>query len=350
MKTLVTGHKGYIGSVMVKQLLEEGFEVIGCDVGFYPLTDFWKKDSYDDVIKVPEIKKDVRDLTKSDVKGVDAIVHLAALSNDPLGYINPKLTNEINFDASTRLAEIAKNAGVRRFLFSSSCSVYGGSGDKSFLTERSEVAPLTPYAESKILTENKLLKMSDKNFVVTVLRSATAFGASPRMRFDLIVNNLCGYAYTTHEILILSDGTAWRPNIHIEDIGTAFVKVLSASPDEINVEVFNIGSNSENFQIKDIAEIVAKIIPASEVKLMPKASKDKRSYKVDFSKIKKTLEFNTKWTVKKGVKELYEVMKNASFGKAEFKNTKYHTIDHIKKLLNSGKIDSNFRVVKNYIG
>lgn len=349
MKILVTGHKGYIGSVMVKQLLEKGFEVIGCDAGFYPLTDFWRKDCYDEVIKVPEIKKDIRDLTKNDVKGVNTIIHLAALSNDPLGYINPKLTKDINFNASIRLVKIAKISGVSRFLFSSSCSVYGGSGGKSFLTEESEVAPLTPYAESKILTENEILKMSDKNFVVTVLRSATAFGASPRMRFDLVVNNLCGYAYTTNEILILSDGMAWRPNVHIEDIGNAFIKLLNASIDEINGEVFNVGSNSENFQIGDIAEIVAKIIPNSEVKLKPKANRDKRSYKVDFGKIKNILGFNPKWTVKKGVKEIYEVMKNASFSEDEFKSTEYHTVDHLKKLINDGKINSNFRFVRNYI-
>jgi nucleoside-diphosphate-sugar epimerase len=337
MRVLVTGSLGYIGCVLVKNLLDANFDVTGCDLGIFPLTPGWKDDCYYACQQAKHIKKDVRDLSKKDIKGFNAIVHLAAISNDPAGDLNPKLTEDINFHATIRLAKLAKKSGIERFIFSSSCSVYGAKGDE-FITEESPVEPLTPYAKSKVMAERELKKLSDKSFTVTSLRFATAFGVSPRMRFDLVVNNMCGYAYTYNKVKILSDGTAWRPNVHIEDISNCVIAILNSPSDEINGEIFNVGTNSENYQVKEIANIVSKVFNC-DIEVASDKFKDKRSYKVDFSKIKERIKgFRPKWTVEKGVKEIYSVLKELEFKPSDFKETKYYTTDWWKKILSEGKV------------
>lgn len=337
MKIFVTGHLGYIGRILTQVLVNNGFEVVGCDTGFFP-ANFIK-----DEVDVKNINKDIRDLTKDDISGFDAVIHLAALANDPASDLNPTWTEEINYKATIQLAEISKECGVERFILSSSCSVYGASGEK-LINEDSETAPLTPYADAKIRSENYIKKLSDSKFAPIVLRNATAFGVSPRMRFDLVVNNMCGYAFTTGEVKILSDGTAWRPNVHIEDISRAIVAVLETPFEDVNGEIFNVGMNSENYQVKDIAKIVASIIPNSEVKFAPGGTKDPRSYRVDFSKIKERIrKFKPRWTVKDGIKEIYEVLKNTNFSKEDFFKPQYHTVEYLKKLIKENKLNGTLR-------
>ena len=259
MKVLVTGHRGFIGTVMVPILLKEGFDVTGLDTDLYRFCTYG-----DDPISVPSINKDVRDVEKEDLEGFDAIVHLAALSNDPLGNINADLTYDINYKASVRIAEMAKEVGVKRFLFASSCSMYGKAGE-DILDETAEFNPVTPYAKSKVLVEKEVAPMASDNFSPVFLRNATAYGVSPRIRFDLVINNLVAWAYTTGKILLKSDGTPWRPLVHIEDITQAVVCSLKAEQEVIHNLAVNVGSNSENYQMRDLANFVKEIVPNCEL-------------------------------------------------------------------------------------
>ncbi|HKJ31285.1 MAG TPA: SDR family oxidoreductase, partial [Balneolales bacterium] len=251
MKVLVTGHRGYIGTVLVPMLQNEGYVVVGLDSDLYRKCTFGEPLPSD----VPSIIKDVRDVDEHDLEGFDAVLHLAGLSNDPLGDLNPELTKEINYRASVRLAELAKNAGVSRFVFSSSCSNYGAGGS-DFLDETSELRPVTPYGESKVLVEKDVTELADDHFSPVFLRNATAYGASPRIRFDLVLNNLVAWAYTTGQVYLKSDGTPWRPIVHIEDISRAFLAALKAPKELIHNNTFNVGRTSENYRIREIAEIV----------------------------------------------------------------------------------------------
>lgn len=341
MKILVTGHDGYIGSIMVPMLLAQGYEVIGIDTKLFENCIFGNYQP-----SIFEIRKDIRDIKKSDLEGYKAIIHLAALSNDPLGDLRPEATYEINYEASLNLAEQGKKAGIKRFVFSSTCSVYGTSEGK-VLNEESEINPLTPYADSKAISENEISKLADSAFSPTFLRSATAYGISPKLRSDLVLNNLVGWAYTTGIVLLKSDGMAWRPIVHVEDISRAFISVLKSPRELVYNQIFNVGKTEENYQIKTLAEIVKKTVPGSKVELAKGAGPDKRSYKVDFTKINSILsDFKPIWTAKKGAEQLYKAYKNIIMRSNDLEGPKYRRLKQLQNLIEHGCVDMNLRWVK----
>jgi len=343
MLVLVTGNRGYIGSVMVPMLQAAGFEVIGLDSDLFEGSVFGDAAITGGIPNIPYLRKDIRDIDLSDLKGVDAIVHLCALSNDPLGNLNPKVTYEINQEGSVRLAKLAKKAGIQRFVFSSSCSVYGASSSE-IVNEESEVNPLTPYAISKVLAEERIKKFADSNFCPTFLRSSTAYGLSPMLRFDLVVNNFVAWSYTKGTVLLKSDGSAWRPFIHIEDISRAFVTVLNAPHDLVRGQIFNVGKNEENYRIREVAEIVERIVPNSRIGYVEGAEADSRSYKVEFDKIARVLpDFRPKWSVISGAKQLYDAYAKVGLLVEDFEGPRYRRILNLKNSLRSGRLDSNLR-------
>jgi len=339
MKILVTGHKGYIGTRLIPMLLAENYEVAGLDSDLYERCTFGENG----IVKTPEVRKDIRDATIEDVTGFDAVIHLAGLSNDPLGDLNPDLTYEINYVASVKLAELAQKAGVPRFLFSSSCSTYGASGD-NWLDERAEFRPVTPYGRSKVLVEQDLAKLADENFAPTYLRNATAYGVSPRLRFDLVLNNLVAWAYSTGKVHIKSDGTPWRPIVHIEDISRAFIAVLKAPVEKINNKAFNVGRKVENYQVRDLADIVKKTVPNCNIDYAKDGSPDKRCYRVDCDLITEVLpDFEPEWTATKGAEELLSAFKETDLELNDFEGPKFKRIDHIRELIEKGELDSSLR-------
>jgi nucleoside-diphosphate-sugar epimerase len=339
MKVLVTGHDGYIGTVLVPMLLEAGHEVTGLDSFIFGDCVFGR----DAAPSIPELRLDVRDVQGGHLEGFDAVVHLAGLSNDPLGDMRPELTYEINHRASTRLALLAKEAGVVRFIFSSSCSLYGAAGD-DMLDETADFNPVTSYGWSKILVEQELKKLADATFSPTYLRNATAYGASPRLRGDLVVNNLTGFAFTSGEVLLKSDGTPWRPLVHIEDISRAFIAVLHAPRELVHNQAFNVGRTEENYRISQVAEIVESIVPGSKITFAEHAGPDARNYRVDCGKIARTLpEFEPQWTVRRGVEQLYEQYLRNGMTYDEFVGPRYLRIKHIQSLQEAGSIDGELR-------
>jgi nucleoside-diphosphate-sugar epimerase len=292
------------------------------------------------------LRKDIRDVEACDLKGFDAVIHLAALSNDPLGNLNSDSTYDINHRASVRLAQAAKQAGVPRYLYASSCSLYGLSGTDSMLTEEASFNPITPYGESKVKSEQDIAPLADKNFSPTYFRNATAYGFSPRLRADVVVNNLVGFAFTTGEVLIQSDGTPWRPLVHVEDISNAFIAALQAPRELVHNQAFNVGRNEENYQIRQLADIVQQIVPGSKVKYAEGGGPDPRCYRVDCSKIARTLtNFKPQWTVRKGMKQLYAAFKSYGLTKEEFLGAKYLRIKRIMKLQGEGRLDNSLRWV-----
>lgn len=338
MRVLVTGSEGYIGSVLTPMLVAEGFDVVGVDVGFYDGCDFGANEP-----RVRCIRKDVRDIETSDLEGFDAIVHLAALSNDPLGDFNPELTYEINYRASVRLAELAKSVGAERFVFSSSCSNYGEGGDK-MLDEEAEFHPVTPYGASKVLVEQDVSKLADDSFSPTFLRNATAYGVSTRLRVDLVLNNLVGWAFTTGRIVMQSDGSPWRPIVHVEDISRAFVAVLRAPRELVHNKAFNVGVTRDNLQIRDIANIVAETIPDCRVKFAESACADKRCYKVNCDRLGQVLSsFQPMWNARRGTRQLYEEYKENNLTFDDFDGPKYQRIKHIRYLLETRQLDESLR-------
>ncbi len=338
MRILVTGNNGYIGTILTPMLLSLGHEVVGLDSDLYERCTFGNA-----IPNVKTIKKDLRDVEQEDVEGFDAVIHLAALSNDPLGDLNPDLTYQINHLASIKLAKLAKEAGVSRFLFSSSCSTYGAAGEE-MLTEEAEFNPVTPYGNSKVLVERDLTELADDNFSPVFLRNATAYGVSPRHRFDIVLNNLVAWAFSTGRVLIKSDGTPWRPIIHIEDISRGFIAALNAPREVIHNQAFNVGRNDQNYRIRELAEIVQRTVPGCKVEYAQDAGPDKRTYRVDFSKIARLLpEFQPQWDAEKGAMELYEAYRKCGLKLDEFEGPRYKRIDHIKMLLGNGLLDSTLR-------
>lgn len=338
MRVLVTGHLGYIGTVLVPVLQDAGHEVVGLDSDLFGACTF--------AGQVPDIENlggDVRDVDGRRLRGLDAIIHLAGLSNDPLGDYDPDLTFAINHRASVRLAELAREAGVPRFLFASSCSNYGGAGD-DFLDEHAAFNPVTPYGESKVLVERDVTKLARRDFCPTFLRASTAYGLSPRIRFDLVVNNLTAWAYTTGKVMLKSDGTPWRPVVHVRDIALAYLTVLEAKPEVVHNAAFNVGSTTENYQIRELATIVGEVVPGCAVAFAEGAGPDKRNYRVDCNHIARTLHaFKPQWTARRGVVELYEAYRGSDLKLAEFEGKKYKRIDHVKELIDGGKLDGQLR-------
>jgi len=341
MKVVITGHLGYIGTVLTQMLVSEGYEVVGIDSDLYKDCTFGAE-----FPKIPTINKDIRDVTVEDLKGFDSMLHLAGLSNDPLGNLNPELTYEINHKASVRLAELSKKAKIRRYVFSSSCSNYGASGN-DFLTEESPFHPVTPYGKYKVRVEKDVSLMADDSFSPVFLRNATAFGVSPRMRLDLVLNNLVAWAFTTGKVMLESDGRAWRPNVHIEDISRAFIAVLKAPVETIHNESFNVGLTTENYLIREIAELVADVVPNCHLQFADDASADTRNYRVNCDKIIRTLkDYQPRWTARMGAQELYESYKKKGLTLEEFQGPRYQRIGQIRKLLKDKVINEDLRFIQ----
>lgn len=340
MRVMVTGNLGYIGTVLAPMLLNKGYQVVGLDADLYRFCTFG-----DGFIEVPTIKKDIRDITVEDLYGVDAICHLAGLSNDPLGNLNSELTFEINYKASVKLAELAKKMGIKRYIFSSSCSNYGTGGEQ-MLNEESPLNPVTPYGESKVFVEKEVSMMADERFSPTFLRNATVYGVSPRLRFDLAVNNLVAWAFTTGKIMMKSDGSPWRPLIHIEDVCRAFIAVLEAPLELVHNKKFNVGVTKDNVQIRDIAKIVADVVPDCRIEFAQGACSDKRCYKVNCDRLPKILpSFRPKWNIRRGAEQLYQTYKKYGLTLEEFEGPRYQRIGQIRKLLAEGVIDHTLHYV-----
>lgn len=340
MRVLITGYNGYVGTVLTPLVVAAGHTVIGVDTNLYKGSTFGSAPVQP---ALTELTIDVRDLTPAHLVGVDAILHLAALSNDPLGDLNPALTYEINHHASVQLATMAKAAGVQRFVFSSSCSNYGAGGDQ-WLTETSAFNPVTPYGKSKVLAEQAIGQLADDTFTPVLLRSATAYGVSPRLRFDLAVNNLVAWAYTTGRVYLKSAGTSWRPFVHIEDMARAFVAVVAAPRAAVHGQAFNVGRTAENYTIRQIAEIVVESVPGSYIEFAPGAEPDTRNYKVNMDKIAQTLPaFQPEWTVRRGVAELLRAYAQVGITVEEFEGPRYRRVSHIKELLANGQLDETLR-------
>jgi nucleoside-diphosphate-sugar epimerase len=338
VRVLVTGSQGYIGTVLVPMLIDRGHEVTGLDTDYYARCTFTGEPP-----NIHVIAKDIRDVTIEDVEGQEAIIHLAGLSNDPLGDYRPELTEEINERASVRRAGLAKQAGIQRFLFASSCSNYGAAGS-DFLTEEAPFNPVTPYGISKVRVEAALSRIADADFSPTFIRASTAYGVSPRLRFDLVTNNLTAWAFTTGRVFLKSDGTAWRPIVHIEDISLAYIAALNAPRDQVQNEAFNVGTTTENYLIKEIAELVHETVPNCNIEYASDASADSRCYRVNCDKLARTLhEFKPQWTARRGVEQLYHEYRDRGLALEEFEGPKFMRIAHVKKLVSEGLLDESLR-------
>jgi nucleoside-diphosphate-sugar epimerase len=339
MRILMTGHNGYIGSAMVPALLAAGYEVAGLDTFFFKDCTLGQPDH-----DIPALYHDIRDVQPHHLEGFDAVVHLAALCNDPLGDLQPTWTDEINHLASIRLGRMARDAGVRRFLYASSCSMYGAAGGDDTLTEEAPLRPLTPYAVSKVRTEENLAKLADGAFSPVFMRNATAYGLAPRLRADVVLNNLVCWAHTTGRIRILSDGTPWRPIVHVQDIAAAFVAALAAPRSAIHNQAFNVGANGENYQVRELAEIVRSTVPGCTVEYAAGAGPDPRSYRVDFSKLVRTFpDFRPQWNATFGAKDLYAALQEAGMTLADFQGRKYVRLAQIRHLLAESALDQTLR-------
>jgi nucleoside-diphosphate-sugar epimerase len=338
IRILVTGHNGYIGTVLVPMLVGTGHEVAGLDSDLYERCTFGNG-----FARIEAIRKDIRDVGASDLAGFDAIVHLAGLSNDPLGQLNPAITHEINHMATMKLARLAKDKGIKRFVFSSSCSNYGAADD-SLIDEQAKLNPLTPYGHSKVMAEGDLLSFADRDFSPVLLRCGTAYGVSPRIRFDLVLNNLVAWAYTTGRVFLKSDGLSWRPLVHVEDISRAFMAVINAPRELVHGQAFNVGVSQENFQVFQLARIVQETIPGSIIEYSHDAGRDKRCYRVNCDKLSRTFpDFKPKWNVVLGAKQLVEAFKEYGLRLKDFEGARYKRIDHIIMLIEKGLLDSELR-------
>lgn len=340
MRVLVTGHQGYLGSVMVPALVAAGHEVHGLDTGLFAASVIGPPPE-----DPPAVARDLRDITPADLAGFDAVVHLAALSNDPLGSLVPELTYDINHHASSRLGRLARDAGVSRFLYASTCSVYGASGTSDALTEDAPMRPVTPYAESKVRVEDDLIALADEHFTPVLLRNATAFGFSPRLRCDIVLNNLVAHAVLADRILVTSDGTPWRPLVHAADIASAFTEALVAPREAVHAQAFNIGSDANNVQVTQIAEAVAEAVPTAELMITGETGGDPRSYRVDFAKVTAAMpSWRARWSIADGAAELVAAYRTHGLTQDGFTRrfTRLAWLRHRQEL---GELDLEMRLV-----
>jgi len=337
-RVLITGHKGYIGSVMAPHFAQAGYEVVGLDTGYYdPCT------LVPEQVQIPYKQKDVRDLELDDVNGFDAVVHLAALSNDPIGNMNDGWTEDINFRASVRLAELAKAAGVQRYLFSSSCIMYGMS-DAAVVTEESPLDPKTEYARSKVKSERAISELADDRFSPTFMRNGTVYGVSPRMRFDTVLNDLVGSAVTTGKITLYSDGKPWRPVVHVQDVARAFLAALEAPVADVWNQAFNTGANHLNHQIVELARIVADTVPGCEFEILAQPGADQRTYKADFGKFARVFpSFTFKWNAREGARELYQTFKRIGLTYDDYIDKRFTRLKWIRHLLETQQLSDSLR-------
>jgi len=338
MRILVTGHDGYIGTRLIPLFRAAGHEVAGLDSGLFADCTLGTETP-----AVPAVRADIRDAKPEHFEGFDAVVHLAAISNDPLGNLNPQTTYDINAHATVGVAAAAKEAGVSRFVFSSSCSLYGAHGDAP-IDESAEFLPVTPYGESKVMAEQGLAKLASDDFHPVFLRNATAYGVSPRLRGDLVVNNLTGFALTTGEVRMKSDGTPWRPLVHIEDIARAMLAVCEAPVEKIHLEAYNVGRTAENYRIREVAEIVEEIVPNSKISFADSAGPDLRNYRVNCDRFAETFpSFEPVWTVRKGVEELYSTFVAEALTHADLEGARFQRIKRIQELIDAGQIDTSLK-------
>jgi len=338
MRVLITGHNGYIGSVLAPMVRAAGHDIVGLDTFLFEGGTFGKDGSQIDALRM-----DLRDVAVADLSGFDAVMHLAALSNDPLGDVNPQCTYDINHLGSVRLARLAKEAGVKRLIFASSCSLYGVAGDE-MLTEEAAFNPITPYGVSKVLFERDVAELADDDFSPTFLRNSTAYGVSPRLRADVVVNNLVATAFATGEVLIQSDGTPWRPLVHIEDIARAFLAVLHAPRELVHNEAFNVGRSEENYRVRDLGELVEQVVPGSKVRYAEGGGPDPRSYRVDCGKLIRTLpEYKPQWTVRRGMEQLRDAFAKNGLTREELLGDRYFRIKRIRALQSEGLLDDSLR-------
>jgi nucleoside-diphosphate-sugar epimerase len=337
-RVLVTGHNGYIGSVMAPALLEAGHDVVGLDADL-----FRECTLVPELAAVPSVHKDVRDLELADVEGFDAIVHLAALSNDPIGNLNDAWTEEINFRASVRLAELAKEAGVERFLFSSSCIMYGMS-EAALVTEESPLDPQTEYARSKVKAERAIAELAGDGFSPTFIRNGTIYGLSPRMRFDTVFNNLVGAAVATGKVIVYSDGEPWRPVVHVRDVARGFLAILEAPRETVHNQAFNLGADVLNHRIRELAAIAVETVPGATLEIRSEPSADQRTYKTDFGKFARTFpDFEFEWTAPRGARELYASFDAVGLTEADFTDARFTRLKWLRRLLDSELLDGSLR-------
>lgn len=338
MRVLITGHKGFIGTALVPMVQAAGHVVVGLD------SDLYRNSTYGPPpAPIPEIIKDIRDIEKKDLQGIDAIIHLAALSNDVLGELNPELTYQINQVAPVRLAEMARELGISRFIFASSCSLYGAAGD-DLLDENAQFSPITTYAKSKVGVEREVGDLADDRFSPTFMRNATAYGVSPRIRFDVVINNLTAWAYTTGHVHLKSDGTPWRPVVHIDDISRAAIAVLNAPREVIHNQAFNVGISSQNYRISELADFVKTTVPNCEIRYAADAGPDARCYRVDFTKYEQTFpDAPLQWDAARGVQDIYESYRTIGLKRDEYEGPKYKRIAQIKYLLDTHQLDTTLR-------
>jgi len=337
-RILITGNNGYIGSVMAPWLRSQGYDVSGLDIDYFYLCKL-----VPELAQIPTIPRDLREVTARDLTGFDAVIHLAALSNDPIGNLNPIWTQEINGGGTIRLARLAKQAGVRRFIFSSSCIMYGMS-EASVVDENSPLAPQTQYARSKVDAELALRGLADDSFSPTYCRNGTIYGLSPRMRFDTVLNNLMGSAYTTGRIVIYGDGTPWRPVVHVQDVARAFQAVLEAPRELVHNEPFNVGADELNHQISELGYIVKDTVPGCELAIVRQPGQDQRTYKADFSKFKKTFPaFRFRWTARKGASQLYDAFNEIGLTHSQFSDKRFTRLSWLRHLIESRAVDESLR-------
>ncbi|MBN8936718.1 MAG: NAD(P)-dependent oxidoreductase [Rhizobiales bacterium] len=343
LRLLITGNQGYIGPIATRLARMLGHSVVGLDVGYFQTDAIDNKGASS---PDRQILRDIRDVQPGDLDGIDAIIHLAGLSNDPMGELNPQLTHDINLNSTVRLGTIAKECGISRFVFASSCSIYGAAGNTDALDESAPFNPVSAYAVSKVSSEEGLLALADQNFSPVFMRNATAFGVSPRMRFDLVLNNLMGWAFTTNVIKVMSDGTPWRPLVHIEDISRAAIAAATAPREAVHAQAFNIGRSDANYRVRDIAEAVGKQFPTAKVEITGETGGDSRSYRVNFDKATNNLPgFEARWTLEKGVEEIAQWLAAGRLKNSSFDSRLFIRLKQIKHLIDQGEINDQLRFV-----